>query len=146
MHLQRASFNPNPSGENLGRHYDAQFLIVNDKKLPMTKVDSGKQTVATMVSDGRNAMATFIGQKIGRDQAKVEYVAPFLTASEWGEILRIFDREFVNDVTFFDMVSGARITRKMYVNDRTATPYAIDDNGNVTVWKDCSLNLIDTGE
>ena len=83
--------------------------------------------------------------KIGRDQSKVEYVASILNADEWSEILQIFERSFVNNVTYFDMVANKKITRKMYVNDRTATPYAVDEDGNVTVWKDCSLNLIDTG-
>ncbi|MBQ8299570.1 MAG: hypothetical protein IJX99_06960 [Clostridia bacterium] len=111
----------------------------------MVRADSGKQTVATMVSDARNAQGVFIGQKIGRDQSKVEYVASALTAQEWSEILMIFERSFVNDVTYFDMVTGSKITRKMYVNDRTASPLAVDEEGNVTVWKDCALNLIDTG-
>lgn len=143
--MLRANFNPNPTGKNLGK-YDVDFLVVNGKTLPMTKVDSGKQTVATLVSDSRNALGVFIGQKIGRDQAKVEYVAPVLNAEEWSEILQLFEESFVNDVTYFDMVTNKKKTRKMYVNDRTATPLAIDKEGNVTAWKDCALNLIDTGE
>ena len=145
MCLLRANFNPNPTGNNLGK-YGTDFLVVNGKQLPMIKVDSGKQTVATLVNDSRNALGVFIGQKIGRDQSKVEYVAPVLTADEWSEILQLFETSFVNNVTYFDMVSNQKITRKMYVNDRTATPLAIDDDGNVIVWKDCTLNLIDTGE
>ena len=125
--------------------YGVNFLVVNGTQLPMTKVDTGKQTVATIVNDSRNALGAFIGQKIGRDQSKIEFVAPALTASEWSSILAIFENSFVNNVTYYDMVSGQKITRKMYVNDRTATPLAVDDNGNVLVWKDCSLNLIDTG-
>lgn len=143
--MLRANFNPNPSGKNLGE-YGIDFLVVNGKSLPMTKVDTGKQTVATLVNDSRNALGVFIGQKIGRDQSKVEYVAPILTASEWSEILQLFEENFVNDVTYFDMVTNTKKTRKMYVNDRTATPYAVDEEGNVVVWKDCSLNLIDTGD
>ena len=144
MRFLRANFNPNPSGERMGT-YGIDFLVVNGKSFPMTKVDTGKQTVATVVNDARNALGVFIGQKIGRDQSKIEYVAPVLTADEWSEILQLFETSFINNVTFFDMVTNQKITRKMYVNDRTATPLAIDDNGNVLVWKDCSLNLIDTG-
>ena len=143
--MLRANFNPNPSGGKLGK-YGTDFLVVNGKAFPMTKVDTGKQTVATLVNDSRNALGVFIGQKIGRDQGKVEFVAPILNASEWSEILLIFENSFVNDVTYFDMVTNQKVTRRMYVNDRTATPYAVDEEGNVTVWKDCSLNLIDTGE
>lgn len=144
--MLRASFNPNPNNEKMGKHYDTEFLVVNGKTFPMARVDSGKQTASTMVTDGRNALAVFIGQKIGRDQSKIEYVCPALSADEWSEILMIFNKNFVNNVTFFDMVTGKKKTRRMYVNDRTAIPYAVDDDGNVTVWKDCSLNLIDTGE
>jgi hypothetical protein len=144
VHSQRANFNPNPTGGNLGR-YSGEFLVINGETLPMVRVDSGKQTVATMVSDARNAQGVFIGQKIGRDQSKVEYTASVLTAQEWSKILMMFERSFVNDVTFFDMVRGRKVTRKMYVNDRTAIPLAVDEEGNVTAWKDCALNLIDTG-
>ena len=55
MHLPRANFNPNPSGKNLGEYNSGEFLIVNGKTFPMVKADSGKQTVATLVSDSRNA-------------------------------------------------------------------------------------------
>lgn len=139
-----ANYNPNPSNERMGS-YGVDFLVVNGMQLPMTKVDTGKQTIATLVNDGRNALGAFIGQKIGRDQSKVEYTAPVLTAEEWSNILNIFERSFINDVTYYDMQLGRKRTRKMYVNDRTATPLAVDDDGNVVVWKDCSLNLIDTG-
>ena len=57
----------------------------------------------------------------------------------------MFNLLFVNDVTYFDQQKGKKITRQMYVNDRTAEPYAIDEAGNITVWKDCMFNLIDTG-
>lgn len=142
--MLRANYNPNPTGKDLGK-YNEEFLVVNGKTFPMVKADSGKQTVATMVSDARNAQGVFIGQKIGRDQSKVEYVASVLTAKEWSEILMIFERSFVNNVTYFDMVTGRKVTRKMYVSDRTASPLSVDEEGNVTTWKDCALNLIDTG-
>ena len=104
--MLRANFNPNPNNEKMGKHYDTEFLVVNGKTFPMARVDSGKQTASTMVTDGRNALAVFIGQKIGRDQSKIEYVCPALSADEWSEILMIFNKNFVNNVTFFDMVTA----------------------------------------
>lgn len=143
--MQRANiFNPNPSGKNLG-DYSIEVLLVNGVKMPIPASGSLKQTTITVVDSARNANAVVIGQKIGRDQSKLEFVAPFLTASEWSNILSIFERSFINSVTYYDQQKGTKITREMYVNDRTAEPYSIDENGNVTVWKDCSFNLIDTG-
>ena len=137
-------FNPNPSGANMG-DTSINMLAINGNVIPLPSPDAAKQTTITVVDSARNANAVVIGQKIGRDQSKIEYRVPFLTGAEWSRILSIFDNSFVNSVTYFDQQKGKKITRDMYVNDRTAEPYAIDENGNVTVWKDCAFNLIDMG-
>jgi transglutaminase-like putative cysteine protease len=125
--------------------YSINMLSINGNVMPLPSASSMKQTTITVVDSARNANAVVIGQKIGRDQSKLEFTAPFLTAEEWSNILSIFDDSFVNSVTYFDQQKGVKITREMYVNDRTAEPFAIDENGRVTVWKNCSFNLIDMG-
>lgn len=144
MHSDRANFNPNPTGANIG-NYSINVIEVNGLQLPIPSAGSFRATVTTAVDGARNANGVFIGQKVGRDQSKIEFKAPFLTAEEWSDILSVFDNNFVNGVTYFDMQKGSKITRQMYVGDRTADAYAIDDDGNVTIWKDCAFNLIDTG-
>ena len=67
--------------------------------IPNPNYQSLKQTIATMVNSGRNADAQVIAQKIGRDQSKIELSWDYLTSEEWGAILSIFDRSFINEVT-----------------------------------------------
>lgn len=113
--------------------------------IPNPNYQSLKQTIATIVNSGRNADAQVIAQKIGRDQSKIELSWDYLTSEEWGAILSIFDRSFINEVTYFDMVKQQLITREMYVGDRTGRPFNPDELMNPRAWLECKANLIDTG-
>ena len=139
------TFNLNPDNRNFG-DYSVRFVVLNGKTLPMVKKDGIKQGTYTTVSDARNTNGVFIGDQIGRNQAKIELQWAFLSADEWRDILSIIKTNFVNPVEYFDQEEGRRITRRMYAGDRTATPYCIDENGKVTLYKDCAVNFIDTGE
>ena len=121
------------------------YVKVGNTALPPLSVDSGGQTIATMVNAGRNANAVVVGQKLGRDQSKIELKWNYLTASEWSEILTLFENNWAGNVTYFDMQKNKKITRKMYVGDRKARPFKLAD-GNPSAWLECSLNLIDTGK
>lgn len=104
------------------------------------------QTQVTMVSEGRNANGIFIGQRVGRDQSKVELEWGRMPARTWAELLQIFTATFVNPVTYYDMAAGQMVTRQMYVSDRSAQPHKID--AATGIWleaKNCKLNLVDTG-
>lgn len=120
-------------------------ITIGGIAIPNPNYSSLKQTVATMVNSGRNADAQFIGQKLGRDQSKLELQWDYLTAEEWSAILMIFERNFINDVTYFDMVRNQLITRQMYVGDRTGRPFNPDQLMNPRAWVECQANLIDTG-
>lgn len=123
------------------------FLTVRGRPFPWPNKDSGLQTQITMVSEGRNANGVFIGQRVGRDQAKVELTWYRMSATAWAELLQIFEIHFVNPVSYYDMAKGAIVTRNMYVSDRTAQPYKVDpETGMWLVAKNCKLSLIDTGE
>lgn len=104
--------------------------------------------VATIVDSARNANGTVVGQKIGRDQYKLDaLVWPVLSAETWSAILKEFDRDFYATVTFPDMVNNSWKTLKMYPGDRTATPYFLDEEtGLPTMYTDCKVNIIDVGE
>ena len=121
------------------------YVKVGNTALPPISVDSGAQTIATMVNAGRNANAVVVGQKLGRDQSKIELKWSYLTAGQWAQILTLFENSFYNNVTYFDMQKNKKITRKMYVNDRKARPFKMA-NGEPSAWLECSLNLIDTGK
>lgn len=147
--------NPIPAGKTvwdykLGR-YDVPFIKVYFEGewvvLPMSK-EGIKATTTTIVNAGRNAEAQVIGTQIGRTQSKIDtYVIPFLYAHEWTKILKIFKNDIHRKVKYYDQEAGGLIEREMYVSDRTATPYAFkqDGSGEVEIWKDCELHLIDMG-
>ena len=121
------------------------YIAVNGYDFPPPK-RGVKPTVSTMVNAGRNANATVIGQKIGRDQYKLDTLEwPWLTAAQWSSMLKVLSNFYVY-VTFLDPVSNSPITIKMYPGDRTAEPYWADDSGNPTHYRNCKVNLIDCGE
>lgn len=120
------------------------YIAINGYELPPSK-RGVSIVVTTVVNSGRNANAAVVGQKVGRDQYKIDGLEwPFLTAAQWSKILGILNNFFV-DVTFSDPVTNKRKTIKMYCGDRTAQPYWVDSNGKPTHYKDCKVNLIDTG-
>ena len=121
------------------------YLSVNGYDFPPHK-RVVTPTVTTLVDAGRNANGTVVGQKIGRDQYKIDNLEfPWLSAAEWSRMLSVLDAFFVM-VTFPDPVSNSKKTVKMYCGDRTAQPYWVDDNGNPTWYRNCKVNLIDVGE
>ena len=102
--------------------------------------------VATLVDSARNVNGTVVGQKIGRDQYKLNtLVWPWLSAEQWSSILKLFDNFYVT-VRFPDPVNNAWKTMKMYPGDRSAEPYWIDDEGLPTYYTNCKVNIIDVGE
>lgn len=121
------------------------YLAINGYELPSPK-RGVSPVVTTLVDSGRNANGTVVAQKIGRDQYKIDNLEwPWLTAEQWETILSILSNFFV-DVTFIDPVTNSRKTIKMYCGDRTAEPYWVDDDGKPTHYRNCKVNLIDTGE
>lgn len=121
------------------------YLKINGYDCPYPK-RGVSPIVTTIVDAGRNANGTVIGQRIGRDQYKLNNLEwSWLTAAEWGQILRLLNNFFVY-VTFPDPVTNSPITLKMYPGDREAEPYWVDENGNPTHYRNCRVNLIDVGE
>lgn len=122
------------------------FITVAGMALPWPDYSSGLQTISTLVDGGRNGDGVFVGQRIGRDQSKVELQWSCLDAATWAAVLQKFEVQFDNNVEYFDAVTAQKITRRMYVSDRSQRPLRVDAQGNVLVWTDCKLNLVDTGE
>lgn len=121
------------------------YISVNGYDFPPPK-RGVKPTVSTMVDAGRNANGTVVGQRVGRDQYKLDTLEwPWLTAAEWSRMLTVLSAFFVY-VTFPDPVTMKKITIKMYPGDRTAEPYWIDTDGNPITYQSCKVNLIDCGE
>ena len=102
--------------------------------------------VSTVVDSGRDANGAVVGQRVGRDQYKIDNLEwAWLTAEEWKKILSILDNFYVR-VTFNDPVTNGRKTVRMYCGNRTAEPYWVTADGKPTHYRNCKVNLIDTGE
>ena len=114
--------------------------------LPNPDNTSGKGTISTLVNSGRNASAVVTAQKIGRDQDKTELSWAFMNKEDWEEIVAFFDRNFFFNFTYYSPVAKRKITRKFYVSDRTFKPFDVDSNGDPIAYKECTLNVVDTGE
>lgn len=121
------------------------YIAINGYELPPPKRGI-TPIVTTIVDAGRDANGTVVGQRIGRDQYKLdELVWPWLTAAQWSKILSILSHFFVY-VTFPDPVTNRLITIKMYPGDRKGEPYYVDGNDMPTHYYNCRVNLIDVGE
>lgn len=120
------------------------YLSLNGYELPYPK-RGVKVIVSTVVNAGRNANGAVVAQKIGRDLYKIDTLEwPWLDSSQWETILGILDQFFIN-VTFIDPVSNKPKTVKMYCGDRSAEPYWVNEYGHPTHYRNCKVNLIDTG-
>lgn len=121
------------------------YLAINGYELPPCK-RGVSIVVTTIVDSGRNANGAVVGQRVGRDQYKIDGLEwSWLSAEQWQTLLELLS-EFFFYVTFKDPVTNADKTIKMYCGDRTGEPYFVDDDGNPMFYRDCKCNLIDTGE
>lgn len=122
------------------------FITINGAKFPQPR--RGLELLsATIVDSARNANGVVVGQKVGRDQQKLNNLFwGYLTAEQWSAMLQIFDKNFFVTVTYPDMVNNRWTTRKMYPGDRTATPYHLDPNTGLPAdYINCKVNIIDCG-
>lgn len=123
------------------------------KYLSQTRFMSGRRIIKTSVTEItdenvvdvlRKALA--MGQRVGRDQYKIDGLEwAWLTAAQWERILSILSNFFVY-VEFNDPVTNKRKTVRMYCGDRTGEPYWVTEDGTPTHYRNCKVNLIDTGE
>lgn len=121
------------------------MITINGKEFPAP--DRGLNfEIATLVSEGRNANGEFAGQRIGRDQYKIDSLQWFhLDAETWGAILREFDK-FTVTVRFPDMARNQWRTLVMYPGNRTAQPGNLDPFTGLPVdYGNCKVNLVDCG-
>lgn len=121
------------------------FMKINGKPFPMPGRHPTLR-VSTMVNSARNTLAEMVGQKIGRDQYKVEALFwPHLYAEEWSAMLKEFNNFFVI-AEIPDMVNNCWMKLKMYPGDRTAEPWMVsEETGLPTEYINCKVNIIDVG-
>lgn len=129
----------------MGMRKRSNFIRVNGKQFPSPGLYPS-MVVTTAVNAARNANNKVVGRKIGRDNYKNDNLFwPLLDAETWSEILQEFDRNFFSTVEFWDMVNNKWRTLTMYPGDRTADVYMTDENGIPILYKDCKVNIVDSG-
>ena len=120
------------------------IITINGRTFPGPDV-GGKLTVATNVSQGKNALGEFVGQKVWRDQYKFDSLQwKQLDAKTWSDMLKEFEK-FVVIARIPDMVNNDWMTLKMYPGNRTAEPIAFDADGLPTLYQNCKVNIVDCG-
>ena len=83
----------------------SNFIIVNGKPFPAPK-RYPNMVVTTAVNSARNANNKVVGQKIGRDNYKIDNLEwAYLDAETWSDMLKEFKKFFVT-VKFWDMVEN----------------------------------------
>ena len=123
----------------------SNFIMINGKPFPTPK-RYPNMVVTTAVNAARNANNKVVGQKIGRDNYKIDNLEwAHLKAETWSEMLQEFNRNYFSQVRFWDMVNNCWRTLTMYPGDRTADPFKIDSTGRVTEYINCKVNIIDAG-
>lgn len=121
------------------------FLNVNGYDYPCPRYGF-QYVISTMVDAGRNVNGAVVGQKIGRDQYKLDSLQWVgLKPDQRMMILQSLEPFYV-PVTFEDYRTGQPITIYMYPGDRTGKPLFADKYTHmVTQDEVLSFNLIDAG-
>lgn len=123
----------------------SNFIRINGKPFPTPK-RYPNMVVTTAVNAARNANNKVVGQKIGRDNYKINNLEwPYLDAKTWSDMLKEFDKNYFFTVQFWDMVNNNWRTLTMYPEDRTADVFKIDSEGRVLSYINCKVNIIDAG-
>lgn len=121
------------------------FIRINGKPFP-SPAPNVALTVTTAVNAGRNANNKVVGQKIGRDNYKIDNLKwNLLDRETWSSILKEFDSHFFSTVEFWDMVNNTWRTLTMYPGDRSAEVYMTDKEGKPLYYLNCKVNIIDAG-
>lgn len=119
------------------------YIKIKGNELPYPSRDHSV-THTNFVSSGRNLNGTVFGEVIGRTQYKLDLSFPVLSKDEYHTILQMIN-EFYFNVEFFDPLKNQRVTIEMYVGDRSAKPFWLDDSDNPIQYNDVTFNLVDRG-
>ena len=115
-------------------------------QIPFAAYESGKQSIATMVDQARTADGIVRGSVIAKTN-KIELKWAVLSPEVWSQICQFFDKHFYFNAYYWDMSANAFTTKTMYVGDRSAQPFLIDDvTGKPKYYLNCEANIIGIGE
>lgn len=128
-----------------GKYEGGFYLSLNGYICPPCKPNF-KMISSQNVDAGRNLEGTVVGQLVGRVNHKLDsFEWSYLPQKEWYRIKNIL-HEFYISARFFEASANDFITIRIYPGDISAEPLAYDNEGRVTEWLHCKVNLIDRGE
>lgn len=102
--------------------------------------------IQTAVNAARNANATFVGEKVGRDNHKLNNLEwTGISGDAAAYILQLFE-DFTCYATFIDIRYNRPTTIKMYRGDVTEVPLSFKSDGTINIVEKLAVNIIDCGE
>lgn len=117
--------------------------------LPVPAKDGLSYEIQTVVDAGRDATGTMIGNVVGTDKIKLNIKYPPLSDEDMRYIIGLFDKDgggaYQVLANFYDPRRGYRVTKQMYVGDRSFKPYLVKSaaDGVPYLWDDFECNLIE---
>lgn len=102
--------------------------------------------IQTAVNAARNANATFVGEKVGRDNYKLNNLEwAGISGDAAAYILQLF-ADFTAYATFVMPDSNQMGTIKIYRGDVTVKPLHMNSDGTIKTVEKLAVNIIDCGE
>jgi len=102
--------------------------------------------IQTAVNAARNANATFVGEKVGRDNHKLNNLEwTGISGDAAAYILQLF-RDFTAYATFVDITTNSMHAIKIYRGDVTEVPLSFNRDGTIKMVEKLAVNIIDCGE
>ena len=116
--------------------------------VPFPSYQSAPFETSRMVDAGRNIDGVVIGQQVGRSIDKQSMKWTVLPTEKWWEMNRfIEDNGLFFWCHYFSHGFGRWMDRKFYCGDFSCQPALVNpDTGIPEYYRDCSVNVIDTGE
>lgn len=120
------------------------FITINGQEFPAPD-NVWELIIYTNVTSGRNAQGEFIGDRVGRDQYKVNNLQwSWLPAKTWAQMCQAFS-SFVVTATIWDQVHNDWMSIQIYPGDRSASGGINDADQRPILYKLCKVNIIDCG-
>lgn len=98
-------------------------------------------TTTTITDGGTSVSGHLLSSTVRTDVVQISLAWNYLEASVWSEINQLFKDNYTNEVLFYDQTSNEWESREMYVSDRSAGLWRLDENGEVPGWTGCGLQL-----
>lgn len=125
-------------------------VLVNGtwRDLPIPAKEGAKYEVQTFVDAARDATGTMIGNEVGLDKIGLTLKYPPLTDEEFADLLSVFDKDrsgaFKCHVSYYDPRQRRRLTKYMYVGNRSGEPCMVDPaTGVPKLWRNVQCDLVE---